>query len=340
MPKRRENKEEYFKGSLIAGAVGDALGYAVEFTDYDDIIARFGKQGITDFVLAKNGKAVVSDDTQMTIFTARGILDSQRKPTCGFHPSDAVFNAYKDWLFTQNHDSSAYEGSDSIMKIPALYVRRAPGGTCLSALEEGERFSVSHPANTSKGCGSVMRLAPYALAYGGMQDRRAFLTEAAEIGAITHGHPLSHLSCAYLASVISQVIYSDKDLHDVALDALDELDLVDFVGKDVFCRLIDKAITLSSNDARDVDNIGALGGGWVAEEAVAIALYCSLRHKDDTMAGIIAAVNHSGDSDSTGAITGNILGALNGVSSIPKKYLAEVEFKDLLTLLASLLAQI
>jgi ADP-ribosylglycohydrolase len=50
-----------------------------------------------------------------------------------------------------------------------------------------------------------------------------------------------------------------------------------------------------------------LGGGWVAEEALATALFCALK-ATNFAEGVLLAVNHSGDSDSTGSLTGNLLG--------------------------------
>lgn len=80
----------------------------------------------------------------------------------------------------------------------------------------------------------------------------------------------------------------------------------------------------------DRSNIRQLGGGWVAEETLAIAIYCALRYEHDFSAGIIAAVNHDGDSDSTGAVTGNILGAINGYDSIEAKWKNNLELMDVL----------
>ena len=95
--------------------------------------------------------------------------------------------------------------------------------------------------------------------------------------------------------------------------------------------IIDRAIMLSENDATDdLDNIHQLGEGWVAEETLGIALYCALRHQDDFSAGVIAAVNHSGDSDSTGAVTGNILGALLGYDSIDDQWKKGLELADVI----------
>ena len=68
-----DNKLDLIRGSLIGGAAGDALGYTVEFDDYSEIIANYGQPGITEYELV-NGVAEISDDTQMTLFTANGLL--------------------------------------------------------------------------------------------------------------------------------------------------------------------------------------------------------------------------------------------------------------------------
>ena len=94
--------------------------------------------------------------------------------------------------------------------------------------------------------------------------------------------------------------------------------------------LIDLAVELSGNQDSDLDNIHRLGEGWVAEETLAISIYCALRHQDDFSAGIIAAVNHKGDSDSTGAVTGNILGALLGYDAIDDKWKKDLELLDVI----------
>ena len=62
------------RGSLVGGAVGDALGYAVEFSALDTIRRKYGEGGITEFKLNLNNVAEFSDDTQMSLFTAEGLL--------------------------------------------------------------------------------------------------------------------------------------------------------------------------------------------------------------------------------------------------------------------------
>lgn len=81
---------------------------------------------------------------------------------------------------------------------------------------------------------------------------------------------------------------------------------------DILLSLMQKAIDLSCSELDDLDAIHLLGQGWVAEETLAIAIYCSLKYPNDIEKALIAAVNHGGDSDSTGAVTGNILGASLG----------------------------
>ena len=94
--------------------------------------------------------------------------------------------------------------------------------------------------------------------------------------------------------------------------------------------LMDLAVDLSENDRPDLENIHRIGEGWVAEETLGIAIYCALRHQDDFSAGVIAAVNHNGDSDSTGAVTGNILGALLGFDAIEDKWKTNLELIDVI----------
>ena len=104
-----------------------------------------------------------------------------------------------------------------------------------------------------------------------------------------------------------------------------------------FLKLIRKAMALAAGDTADLDAIHQLGEGWVGDEALAIAIYCALKHADNFDQALIAAVNHKGDSDSTGAITGNILGAYLGLAGIPEKYRKDLELADVLMALADAL---
>ena len=98
--------------------------------------------------------------------------------------------------------------------------------------------------------------------------------------------------------------------------------------------IINLAMKLAQNGDDDLTNIHGIGAGWVAEETLGIALYCALRHRDNFSAGIIAAVNHNGDSDTTGAVAGNILGAICGFEAMDNKWKEDLELSDIIMELA------
>ena len=341
--KKTEVYLDKIRGGLFGGAVGDALGYPVEFMDEREIFSKFGNKGIQEYVIDPDtGKALISDDTQMSLFTANGILVGDTRLSLrgiGGVPHDYVFRSYRDWLFTQSHnhdEGDSIKRRDSwLLDVPELFADRAPGGTCLDAIESPDYpGSVDSPINHSKGCGGVMRVAPL-----GLKDYRytppdIFAREAAELAALTHGHSLGYMPAAVLALIIRVLVYGDgsKTLKDVVEEAL-TIVVSTFSGDPhlgELTEIVRLAIQLSENKQSDLDNIHMIGKGWVAEETLGIAIYCALRHKDDFSAGIIAAVNHGGDSDSTGAVTGNILGALLGYDAIDQKWKADLELSEVI----------
>ena len=98
--------------------------------------------------------------------------------------------------------------------------------------------------------------------------------------------------------------------------------------------LMQKAVDLASVNMDDRDAIQELGQGWHGDEALAIAIYCAVKYQDDFDKALITAVNHDGDSDSTGALTGSILGAKIGLKGIPEKYTRNLEMKNVLLSIA------
>lgn len=94
--------------------------------------------------------------------------------------------------------------------------------------------------------------------------------------------------------------------------------------------LMEKAFVLVSEETPEYEAIDLIGEGWVAEETLAIAVYCAAKYFDDFEKAIIAAVNHGGDSDSTGAVTGNILGAAVGYDAIPTHFKNNLELHDVI----------
>lgn len=326
-----------YRGCLIGGAVGDALGYAVEFmTDYS-IFEKYGERGITEYSLV-NGKAIISDDTQMTLFTANGLLlRTTNNLLNGDNNTYPYYIAlcYKDWLKTQRSTKADFEPPEHawLNNVPAMNNSRAPGFTCISYLAEDNLGSVTDPKNNSKGCGGVMRVAPIGLYFEGKgctSDQIDMI--GAEAAAITHGHELGYIPAAMLVHIIHLLSHSTEITLLEAVEDAKKAIIRLFPNAEHLQEMIsltDNAIFLATkNNADDLDAIHELGEGWVAEETLAIAIYCALKHEHDFEKAIIAAVNHSGDSDSTGAVTGNILGAHLGMKAIPEKFLRDLELKD------------
>ena len=337
----REAYRDEIRGCIFGGAVGDALGYPVEFLDWVGICADYGLYGITEYDSANRiGKALISDDTQMTLFTAGGYLVYETALAAGERDvslSGCIARAYGDWYITQTqtYPGSGFEKNSWLRDLPELYNLRAPGITCLRALgtdgRTKERDFIRNSINHSKGCGGVMRVAP--LAVVPWEDIRRLDQEAAQAAAVTHSHPLGYLPAAALCHILNRIIYRTDypiRLLPIIREAIETVcDIyqgTEYVEQ--FADIMDLAVNLAANDEADLINIRSLGGGWVAEEALAISVYCALRHEGDFSRGIIAAVNHDGDSDSTGAITGNILGALVGYQAIAPMWKERLEMAD------------
>ena len=350
--KEKEKNLDKIRGSLIGGAVGDALGYSIEFDSESSIFARYGEKGISEYALDTfSGKAVISDDTQMTLFTANGLLVGNTRVAMrgiGGAPHCYVEGAYQDWLLTQDSSYSEVSsnkrytekgGSSWLLDVPELFCRRAPGNTCLSALRHPNRAEdcIERPVNNSKGCGGIMRVAPVALLYDGSEsgnvDIRNLDKEGAYVAAITHGHPLGYMPAAVVTHIINRMVYGPKmSLKEAVIEAQKTCSEIfeGFNHLDEMNQIIDLAIELSENDERDLNNIHKLGEGWVAEETLGIALYCALKYQNDFSKAIAVAVNHKGDSDSTGAVTGNILGAVVGYAAIEDQWKRDLELHDVI----------
>ena len=200
-------KRDSFRGCLLGGAIGDALGAPVEFLSGPEIRGRYGEQGIATFDVAYGRRGAITDDTQMTMFTAEGLLQAVSRHRRGIDeaPERVVHRAYLRWLRTQSSigelDSSGAETSGWLIDVPGLHARRAPGMTCLSALMHGVMGRPGYPFNASKGCGGVMRIAPCAL----VKEWDPY-DLGCRVAAITHGHHSGYLAAGALALIIRAVL--------------------------------------------------------------------------------------------------------------------------------------
>jgi ADP-ribosyl-[dinitrogen reductase] hydrolase len=342
-PMSDRRSRDNFAGCLLGGAIGDALGGPVEFMSLKSIREQFGERGVNNFEYEYGRRGAITDDTQMTLFTAEGLLRAYcRAVDRGFGPlfPEMTHMAYLRWLDTQGELSNFLRPSVSedgfLISVKELHNRRAPGNSCLSALRSQCIGTTDFPINNSKGCGGVMRIAPVGLfmespnifkGYDENERQEEIFKLGCALAALTHGNPTGYMSAGVLAVIISSVIAGDTldESIDKALTILRTRP-----HHEECLRAIELARLLAINGSSSPESIEQLGGGWIAEEALAIGIYCSLEAKGDFAKGVLLAVNHSGDSDSTGSIAGNILGALLGKSAIPDHWIQELELSNVI----------
>lgn len=307
----------------MGGAVGDALGAPVEFLEWSDIEASFGSRGIVDFAPAYGVTGAITDDTQMMLFTAEGLLRAYVRGSLGHscHVPGVIHHALLRWLMTQDYPLAMPISNDGwLIEEAALWSRRAPGATCLSALKASTRLGMS-AKNDSKDCGAVMRVAPCAF-FGNAFEY------AADSGRLTHGHPTGYLAAGLFADILQCMADYHCSLEHALTESLAKHGQK--AGMDETRRLLERVLFYYYEGYRPTpQRIADFGAGWVAEEALAIGLWCALSAESFEQ-GVINAVNHSGNSDSTGLIAGHLLGIQYGAAAIPAHWYEQLEISDVI----------
>lgn len=310
----------------------------MEFDSIGAIRARYGSAGLTNFGQL-NGGSHFSDDTQMTLYTVDGLVEALEWANDGVAADEiaCLWLAYLRWLATQDVAVASSAPVPQPRWIDAQEVlrhRRAPGNACLSGLATGEMGTVARPVNAdSKGCGTVMRSAPFGLIPH--ISREAVYKLSSDAASLTHGHPSARLSAAAFSLLIHNMV-AGSDIRAAATEALSYVNGVPTKAPELAERL-EAALQLSlQSPALDPEELtSVLGEGWVAEEALAVGLYAVLATSGNTPRehfrnAILVAINHSGDSDSTGSIAGNILGAYYGEDCLPADWLEALEAPEVI----------
>ena len=326
------------RGCLLGGALGDALGAPVEFLSLSEIRSRHGPPGVVDLT-----SGLVTDDTQLTLFTVEGMIRAALRWDRGVnHEPTQVLRSYLGWLATQEQPSPSADVVGWLGRESWLYAQRAPGNACLSGLRNarqrgsrGPTASLEQPENPdSKGCGAVMRSAPFGLIAPRPYDspERCF-RYAIDCAVLTHGHPTGYLAAGTFAAIV-RCLVEGSSLPDAVDRAVSILKT--YEQHEETLTAVDAAVALASAGDPSAEQVERLGGGWIAEEALAIGLYCALVHLEPTRFrdALLLAVNHSGDSDSTGSIAGNLLGTLHGETALPAAWLFQLEGRGTMLQLA------
>ncbi|OLZ72621.1 hypothetical protein AV521_06480 [Streptomyces sp. IMTB 2501] len=322
-------------GALLGLALGDALGFPTEFNDVPSILAKCGPW--REMELPR--RAIVSDDTQMTLAVGRGLRTAMERGYLAPRRLERPLREeFVDWYHSPENN-------------------RAPGNTCLTACglltEDGRAWQHASQIG-SKGCGANMRVAPIGLAPGLSDEQRS---GAAQLqSGLTHGHPTA-LAASDLTAHAVHLLARGTDpaglvgrLRSYALDHRTRYDhtwLGDlwtrsqdpspehFIarGWDECLGILDRLQEAVRTVSPETDPCLATGEGWIAEEALATGLLCFLLFPDEPVTALRRAACTAGDSDSIACLTGAFAGAWLGAQAWPADWAERIEYRgDLLAL--------
>lgn len=283
---------------LFGLALGDALGWPTEFRDLPAIKQMWGEQGIQE----PPDPALYTDDTQMTVALTEGLLDAGLDADLDAQ-MNAIGKRFIEWRDT----------------APS----RAPGNTCLAGVQRlangipWREAGIAH----SKGCGSAMRVATIGYLY--QHDTEKLVEVARASGLITHGHPAAVAACIAASYVVKLAL--DGDNPDTYLQKA--LTITDGIS-DEFDQVMYRVG--QAHFASEEQCLKHIGQGWVADEAVGLALWCVMKFPDDYVATVRRGANSNGDSDSVACIAGGISAARLGLASVPADWQARCENREML----------
>ncbi|MET7947537.1 ADP-ribosylglycohydrolase family protein [Micromonospora sp. NPDC005324] len=320
-------------GSFFGLAYGDALGKPTEFLTVAEIERRYGPAGPREL---SGEPALVTDDTQMALAVGWALREAPSFTPEAVEP--LLRRRFLAWAVSPDNN-------------------RAPGMTCLRACAELSRGVSWQEATVvgSKGCGANMRVTPVGLLDVDLDT----LAGLAQLQAgLTHGHPtglaaseltayavfvlrggvsLPELPAVLTERALSQrLVYSERWLGDLWRRA-GSGSPQEFIaqGWDECLAVLGRLTTTLAQPDDGGDPCQATGEGWVAEEALATALLCAVRHADDPVAALARGATTAGDSDSIAALAGAFVGAAVGMAAWPREWANRIEYADQLATLGA-----
>ncbi|MGC4756089.1 ADP-ribosylglycohydrolase family protein [Micromonospora trifolii] len=320
-------------GSLFGLAYGDALGKPTEFLTVAEIERRYGPAGPREL---SGEPALVTDDTQMALAVGWALRETPSFTPEAVEP--LLRRRFLAWAVSPDNN-------------------RAPGMTCLRACAELSRGVPWQEATVlgSKGCGANMRVTPVGLldvdldTLAGLAQLQAGLTHghptglaASELTAyavfvLRAGVPLPDLPAVLTERALSQrLVYSERWLGDLWQRAGSGSGQ-EFIaqGWDECLAVLGRLTTALAQPDDGGDPCQATGEGWVAEEALATALLCAVRHADDPVAALARGATTAGDSDSIAALAGAFVGAAVGMTAWPREWANRIEYAEQLATLGA-----
>ncbi|WP_055490413.1 ADP-ribosylglycohydrolase family protein [Streptomyces sp. TP-A0356] len=320
------------RGTLLGAAVGDALGAPLDGLTLEEIREAHGHEGLRDLAFGHGRRGAITHLTQLTLFSVDGLVRAQvRRDTGAWHPPTDLHRAYLRWAATQRDWGPDERRKDDgwLAREEWLYARRSPARACLLGFGDDIMGTLDAPKNPGeRGPEAAARSAPFGLLVG--WDPQLVLQLAIECAAQSHGHPTAYLSAGAYA-VIVHALARGESLDGAVQRALALL--APRPGQQPVADALQHALGAMRQGMPTPERIEELAGAGTAEGVLAVAVYCALVG-EDVRHGLCLAVNHGGPSGTAGALAGGLLGALYGETALPPAWLAELEGRSTLLVLA------
>ncbi|MER6089376.1 ADP-ribosylglycohydrolase family protein [Streptomyces bluensis] len=320
------------RGTILGAAVGDALGAPIDTLTLEEIRATHGPEGLVDLAPAYGRRGAVTDLTQLTLFTVDGLIRAQvRRDTGAWHPPTDLHRAYLRWAATQRDWGPDERRKDDgwLAHEEWLYAPRDPSRACLLGFGDATMGTLDAPKNPGEpGPEAAARSAPFGLLVG--WESQLVVQLAVECAAQTHGHPRAYLTAGAYAAIVHALARGDS------LDAAVQQALVLLAarpGHEPVTAALQQALGTVRQGMPSPTRVEELAGDGTADGALAVAVYCALVG-EDMRHGLCLAVNHGGPSGAAGVLTGGLLGALHGETALPPAWLAELEGRPTMLVLA------
>jgi ADP-ribosylglycohydrolase len=330
--KEQQDFRSRVRGTLLGVALGDALGAPVDGLDLAAIRQAHGPEGIADLVPAHGRRGAVTHFTQLTLFTVDGLIRAQvRRDTGAWHPPTDLHRAYLRWAATQRDWGPDERRADDgwLAREEWLYARRDPARALLTGFGDETMGTLQAPKNPGEdGPEAAARSAPFGLLVG--WEPQLVVQLAVECAAQTHGHPAACLAAGAYAVIVHGIARGD------GLDGAVQKALALLAarpGHQPVSDALQHALGAVRQGIPSPARVEELAGEGTAQGLLAVAVYCALVG-EDVRHGLCLAVNQGGPSGAAGALTGGLLGALHGETALPPAWLADVEGRPTLLVLA------
>ncbi|MEH0419458.1 ADP-ribosylglycohydrolase family protein [Streptomyces sp. B21-083] len=320
------------RGTLLGAALGDALGAPLDGLTLDSIHEAYGAEGLTDLAFAYGRRGAITDITQLTLFTLDGLIRAQvRRDTGAWHPPTDLHRAYRRWAATQSDWGPDERRKEDgwLAREEWLYARRDPALSCLLGLGDETMGTLDAPKNPGEGgVEAAARSGPFGLLVG--WEPQLVMQLAVECAAQTHGHPTGYLAAGAYAVIVHGLARGES--LDAAVQRALAL-LAARAGHQQVAEALQRALGAVRQGIPSPARVADLAGAGTAEGLLSVAVYCALVG-EDVRHGLSLSVNHGGPSAATGALTGGLLGALHGETALPPAWLAELEGRPTMLVIA------